>query len=385
MLINPLITAQQGIRQLLGVRAIAVVSIRRQLRQLAELRSATGMGRAEYFKYRVWRPELTPVERLSYTSQRERRLTEAATNRREPATHHRSKSETLVLFASAGLPVPTLVGRVGITAPAAIDSVPIARTAAALAVLLEAQGDGGLVFKPEHGMQGDGILVATAAGAGGVKLLSGDEFSADALWQRLVSHGGESWRIERWVRPHPVLAEFRPGATPTVRLLTLLVDGTAVVHAATLKLPVGDSGVDNLAKGNLVAAVDLATGIVGPATDGSGAPRFDHHPTTGVAITGCRIPDWPRVLAMALAGAPLLTPRRAIGWDIAVTATGPVVIEANASWCEKLMQLPAGRGLTRGAFIRLLHEVGAGGILERRRLASPEWIEFEALALAGDD
>lgn len=211
MLINPLITAQQGVRQLLGVRAIAGVSIRRQLRQLAELRSATGMGRAEYFKYRVRRPELTPVERLSYTSQRERRLTETATNRREPATHHRSKSETLALFASAGLPVPTLVGRVGVTVPAATDMVPIARTAAALAVLLEAHGDGGLVFKPEHGMQGDGILVATAAGAGGVTLLSGDEFSADTLWQRLDSYVGESWRSSAGCAPIRCWRSFVPG------------------------------------------------------------------------------------------------------------------------------------------------------------------------------
>ncbi len=340
------------------------------------------MSRTEYFQYRLWRPELTPVDRLSYTSQRERRVTERATNRRGPDMRHRPKSEMLALFAAAGLPVPTLVGRVGDAPPAAIDAAPVAGTAAALAALLEAHGDGGLVFKPERGKQGDDILVATAADAGGVRLLSGVEFSADQLWQRLASHAGESWRIERWVRPHPVLAEFRPGATPTVRVLTLLVDGGVVVHAAALKLPVGDSGVDNLHKGNLAAAVDLDTGIVGPATDRNGTPQWNHHPTSKVAITGCRIPDWPGVMAVALAGAPLLAPRRAMGWDIAVTAAGPVVLESNVSWGEDVVQLP-GRGLTRGAFIRLLHEVGAGWILERRRRASPEWREFEAAALAG--
>ncbi len=362
---------------------MAGVPIRRQLRQLLELRRATGMSRAEYFQYRLWRPELTSVERLSYTSQRERRLTERATNRHGPDTRGRPKSEMLALFADAGLPVPALVGRVGVTAPPASDLVPVAHTAAALATLLEAHGHGGLVFKPEHGGQGNDILVATAAGAGGVRLLSGAEFSAEQLWQRLISLAGESWRIERWVRPHPALAGFRPGATPTVRLLTLLVDGGVVVHTAGLKVPVGDSGVDNLHKGNLASAVDLDTGVVGPATDRSGVPRFDHHPTSKVAITGCRIPDWPGVLEVARAGAPLLAPRRAMGWDIAVTATGPVVFEANTSWGHDLAQLPAGRGLTRGAFIRLLHEVGAGWILERRRRASPEWREFEAAALAG--
>jgi hypothetical protein len=61
------------------------------------------------------------------------------------------------------------------------------------------------------------------------------------------------------------------------------------------------------------------------------------------------------------------------------------VIEANTKWCEKLIQVPAGRGLTRGPFIRLLHEMNAGHLLARRRLVSREWRAFEDRALAGGE
>ncbi|MGH7523171.1 MAG: sugar-transfer associated ATP-grasp domain-containing protein [Gemmatimonadales bacterium] len=381
-MINPLTTVRAGTRQLLGVRATADVPVLQQLRQMAQLRSASGVSRAEYFKYCAWRPELTLVERLTYTSHRERRATETATNQREPIRRHRPKSEQQERFAQAGLPLPTLLGRVGVVPGIRDIGVAILDSAGMLAEWLATNARGGLVFKPELGMQGNGIMVAADGASDGVVLLSGVELSTSALWRRL-SAGTGGWRIERWIRPHPALAGFRPGATPTVRVLTLLVDGGAVVHAATLKLPVGDSGVDNLAQGNLVATIDLEAGVVGAATDGLGNLRLDHHPGSGASIRGLQLPWWSEVQAVARRGALLLAPRRAIGWDVAVTESGPVVIEANSSWCEKLIQLPAGRGLTRGAFIRLLHEVDAGAILARRRRMSPEWLEFERAALAG--
>lgn len=383
-MINPLTTLRRGTRQLLAVQKTAGVPLLRQLRQMAQLRRASGLSRAEYFKYAAWRPELTLVERLTYTSHRERRATETATNQREMIRRHRSKSEQQEQFTRAGLPVPTLLGRVGAVARSGDCGVANLDSAAMLAEWLAVNARGGLVFKPEVGMQGAGIMVATDGASDGVVLLSGVELSAAMLWRRLSESRSGGWRIERWIRPHPALADFRPGATPTVRALTLLVDGGVVVHAASLKLPVGDSGVDNLAQGNLVATVDLATGTVGAATDGLGNIRLDRHPGSDATIRGLQLPWWTELRAVARRAAPLLAPRRAIGWDIALAESGPVVIEANSSWCEKLVQLPAGRGLTRGAFIRLLHEVDAGAILARRRRISPEWLEFERAALAGD-
>jgi hypothetical protein len=36
---------------------------------------------------------------------------------------------------------------------------------------------------------------------------------------------------------------------------------------------------------------------------------------------------------------------RSIGWDVAITETGPQLIEGNHNWCKLLWQLPVKQGL----------------------------------------
>jgi len=356
------------------------VSISSQLTQLAQIGYTTGLGRAEYFKFRLWRPELSLADRLSYTSERERRHSERLTNPRQVGEAPLGKSEMVDRLVRAGLPAPTLLLRIwagsdGGGAPGDVT------TAAELAERLADLASGGVVFKPEFGSQGDAILVAPETGRDGIVLLSGAGLDIAALW-RYLRENGPGWRVEQWIEPHRTLGALRPGSTPTLRLLTLALPEGVVVHAATLKVPRGESGVDNLAKGNLVAAVDLASGRVGVAVDGSGDARHARHPDSGAAIEGETIPHWQAVLDVGRRGAVAMSDSRALGWDIAVTDSGPVVIEANRSWCLKVVQLPAEHGLVHGAFVRLLHDVGGAGLLARRRRLSPEWARREREALA---
>ena len=36
---------------------------------------------------------------------------------------------------------------------------------------------------------------------------------------------------------------------------------------------------------------------------------------------------------------------KSIGWDLAITSSGPDLIEGNREWCKLLYQLPARKGL----------------------------------------
>jgi hypothetical protein len=159
--------------------------------------------------------------------------------------------------------------------------------------------------------------------------------------------------VQPLLRQHPVLDALYPRSVNTVRIDTLL-DGDAVrTSAATLRLGMGGARVDNLSRGGLTVPIDLATGrLAGP---GRRMPCFatrfyPRHPDTGVRFESLALPHWPRVRDLVERGARALAPLGTLGWDVALTAEGPVLVEANANWGEDLFQLnrglrdtPAGR------------------------------------------
>lgn len=376
---NRIRTAIEIARQARGVSARTGVPVREQFARLVTCRRAAGIGREEFFMYRLWRPELDDAARLSYLSLREHRAVSIHTSSRQAGEHRiLGKSQSAEKFAAVGIPVPeALAGINGDRVGAITDQGSLAR-------LLEAEGSGGVVVKPENGLRGEGVIVAVSATGAGLVLVSGEFLPIEELWDRTGANGDSEWRIERRVIPDASVSGWWRDTTPTVRVLTLLLDEGPVIHAASVRIPNGSSGVDNLAQGNLVAKVDLETGMVGPATDGSGITRHDHHPANGSRINGVTIPLWSRYLAAARAGAPVIPRRRSLGWDLAITEAGPVVLEANAPWCSKVMQLPTESGIVRGAFIRLMHQTGGGAMFSGRRKQCREWRRFEQAALDGE-
>ncbi|MBN9282025.1 MAG: hypothetical protein J0H37_07220, partial [Hyphomicrobium denitrificans] len=49
-------------------------------------------------------------------------------------------------------------------------------------------------------------------------------------------------------------------------------------------------------------------------------------------LEGFRLPDWTLVTELALRAARTFLPLRTIGWDIALTPDGPVIVEGNRWW-----------------------------------------------------
>jgi hypothetical protein len=99
--------------------------------------------------------------------------------------------------------------------------------------------------------------------------------------------------------------------------------------------------VDNFHAGGWVAAVDIASGRLGPATD-SGLKQpgtwIDRHPVTGAHITGRLLPDWHRVMTLVEEAHRHFPDRVGIGWDVAMTPTGPCIVEANLQWGLDMVQ-----------------------------------------------
>jgi hypothetical protein len=99
------------------------------------------------------------------------------------------------------------------------------------------------------------------------------------------------------------------------------------------KLIVGRHVIDNsigTRTGNLVVSVDPVSGTLGTAfSDGAPCPT---HPVTARAIAGFRLPHWDDARRLVQRAALRFRPLRAIGWDVALTDAGAVLIEGNTEW-----------------------------------------------------
>lgn len=197
-----------------------------------------------------------------------------------------------------------------------------------------ANSSGKIVFKLKDGDCGRGVEVSEA------KLYD---------VQKMISHMEQTGAglVEDFVQQHESINKLSPTALNTVRVFTQLMPNDEV-EILGCRLRISVHGVtDNLAGGNIAAFIDPETGIVvdnGIYSDIT-KPEEEFHPGTGMRIKGTQIPFWKETIALAKEMAVMDTRNRSIGWDIAITSTGPDVIEGNREWCKLLYQLPAKKGL----------------------------------------
>ena len=148
---------------------------------------------------------------------------------------------------------------------------------------------------------------------------------------------------EEFVRQHEDLDRLYPNAVNTVRIVTVAGETEKgsipqEVCYTALRIGSGGSAVDNFSMGGMVAAVDASTGkILTDAVNMDGG-RFHTHPDTGTVIKGFQIPCFREALDLVLeAGKDL---KGHIGWDVAISEKGPVLIEANTGPGNRILQMP---------------------------------------------
>jgi putative polysaccharide biosynthesis protein len=115
--------------------------------------------------------------------------------------------------------------------------------------------------------------------------------------------------------------------------------------------------VDHLIYGAVGCWVDLDTGVLAGGRTRDSLEDATLIPGTRTSFIGFRLPDWPQVKDLALRAAQAFPWARSIGWDIAISDRGPLLIEGNEEWSPSLIQLPAPHGLMRGEFEQLYRSV----------------------------
>lgn len=198
-----------------------------------------------------------------------------------------------------------------------------------------------IMFKPTKGTAGAGIRIYDL-----------NEDNIDSVYDEIA--GSQEGIVEGFLKQHRDMCRFSVNAVNTIRLVTVMTqDENAGIEPnkvhflyAGLRMGVGDQFVDNMHCGGLTAVIDLETGRL--ATDGINYRNevFEKHPDTGETIKGSEIPCFREMIEM-ISSAGLIMPGF-VGWDIAISENGPVIIEANTSPGTGVLQTPyalEGRGM----------------------------------------
>jgi len=187
-----------------------------------------------------------------------------------------------------------------------------------------------------------------------ISVSNGNVVSLDSFLSEIKSKFSGNYLFQSCVERHPTIAEMTGGGLSTIRLVTL-DDGTgAKPWRAAAKLTSPQTVADNFWRaGNLLSAVDIKTGELSKALTKTGIEGtfVAHHPDTGAQIEGVAIPYWDQVLKVTQDVASLFPRTLLIGFDVAITPDGPMVIEANADPHLMMMQIAHQKGAMDGTML----------------------------------
>lgn len=334
----------------------------------------SGLTPTNYYRYRLYRKDMSFEAKAMFLGFFEGWRWQVAVNRSDAGLIVFDKILCSRFLDACGVPQPRCLGVFGLPG-GPLDSSAAERAGLEFDhfIIESAKQAQGFFLKPVYGRAGRGHISVgpRTTGSGGWQLLPRKEpVTPDELRAKLVSARIPYMAQERMV-PHPDLACFGTDVLHTIRMITIL-DGDVQIAQAALKIGCGQTPMDNTLKGNIVAGVHLASGILRPgfAMDKSGGiavPRpVDFHPLTGARIAGHQLPLWNETLQMLKGAARHFHLLSMLAWDVAITNRGPVVIEANTNPDLFLTQMANEEGLLAtplGSFLhrhQLLDRVGVG-------------------------
>ena len=206
--------------------------------------------------------------------------------------------------------------------------------------LVQQPGAGPILLKPIRGSGGAGIEILASCPS------DGDLAAILRMLEEAKETGG--WIAQELLRPHPDIADIALDALPTARVTTILDEhGEPELVTAILRLAAQPGViVDNAHAGGIFAAIDFQTGELGRAKNATAPGEFDRHPVNDCPITGRHMPEWQALRQLALkAHAEHFDGHVQIGWDVAPSDRGPMLIEANARPNVRVPQRATGIGI----------------------------------------
>ena len=195
-----------------------------------------------------------------------------------------------------------------------------------LQTYLESRRGKDTILKKVNGECGDGVYLLSSRG--NEWLVNHKPTRLEDLLRQIER---SEYIIQDRIVQHEMLNRINPSCVNTIRFVTIIDNNMQVQEFSHfLRVGVGGSITDNRALGGY--AVNISEdGVLGDK--GIGHHKcITVHPDTGFVFAGYRLPYWNEVRELVKNVHAKLPDIKSIGWDVAITPNGPVLIEGNDNW-----------------------------------------------------
>lgn len=175
-----------------------------------------------------------------------------------------------------------------------------------------------IIYKPYEGSGGIGIEV-----------IKRDEYqSENEIYERIISL--PEGVLEEWIEQHKAMSAAYPYAVNCIRVATLFREGKCTHMGALFTLGLGKNNITNALLGSVFGIIDMEKGVVISDLCNYEDAIFREHPDTGFVARGFEIPYWKDILKLTAEAAAVVPQIGYVGWDVAISEDGPVLIEGNS-------------------------------------------------------
>lgn len=163
-------------------------------------------------------------------------------------------------------------------------------------------------------------------GGKGVEIVNiNSKTNFEKLFNNLIRN--KQYLLEEYILQCKEMNELYSGSVNTLRVITFYKDKNVYIMKMILKM--GNKGnVDNFSSGGMYTFVNEEGNVYVPAIDEEGN-IFEEHPVSGKKIVGFKVPKYDEVVKLVKKMGKVVPEVRYVGWDIAITSKGPVVVEGN--------------------------------------------------------
>ena len=175
-----------------------------------------------------------------------------------------------------------------------------------------------VVYKPLEECEGRGIKTYSLS----------DYNSVSELCDQILSQKGDAL-LDQWLIQSEEMNKFYDKGVNCIRIYTFLHKGHFEFLDAKVSFGTTSDIVNATLEGNLFATVDVNQGIITSDLTDYTLKLHKEHPVTHFVAKGTQLPCWEEVLELAKKAAYRVPQVAYVGWDIALTPDGPVLIEGN--------------------------------------------------------